>query len=690
MAFINKHSSIRIHTHLTQEGKKRLADGDMRIERIAFSDAEIDYSCGSGITYSSILNNITAMPYRKGGVVSMNYDGTSPYPLDPNNVISITEVTGEPVPNLGFYDNILGTNELPGYRFDTSLCIATGWTPTQFNLGVFGQTPQRTRFILCGATSIPPEEGILFARFVAPYGSAIDEAGPNIGYYANFYRYFYDSGTSIVHVDRALPRYDAYGTIKEQPLMFYPLSGYSQYYGSGTTTVCPIWNMNIYNRVTHIAGSESSGVMTFPSPDYFDLSYPNTLHENNYGSRHVAGLVKSFGLDHLPRCAIIHYSNSYSGDVYGDYLMPRETEVDIPHILWHRNGSGLNGTSLRGGIKLIDAGSEIFYDTTGKTSYTILKDGIGPNAQVVGRVYFEMKTIVLTDQELITALDAKNNRNYTWPPMKVELVSTTSNPLISAGGYTGLAEQGKRYYVTYQLSSYPGAGPRQGVPCSYIQVIDGQNDDDGNPMYIKGTFPPNSFPFLRSHLNAFSGAGGHADGVHMIVQEVDNADDTGILGLSPFKWLIAPTGVYGVSRFGNIGISTYISATQMNAFTFYATREEMDGSNYFNMSEFTFSTGIGQSLYPFDREFWHGDTEMFFGNITAKKVRKSYVRSVRFFIEKDYLNTTTNFTYTSGSTFISEIYLLGGDNKILGIGKPDRPIEKNDTIMIDLALNSYY
>lgn len=695
MAFINKHDTVAIHTALTQEGKKRLADGDLRIERIAFSDAEINYSFGSGITYSHLGNHITAMPYRRGGSIFMNYDGTAPYELGPDNVVSITALIAEPVDNLGFYTNIANGSRMADYRVDTSLCLATGYTPTNWNsIGVFGAGGRRSSFNLSGETNDPPTEGMVFVRFVAPYGSAVNEEGENVGYYANFFRYVYDPTIKVIHVDRAIPRYDFPSVNKEQPLFFYPLSGYSQYYGSGTTTVCPVWNMNIHSKVTHIAGNENPyNVVAYPTTasDYYNTDYPADLALTDYGSRQISGVVKALGLDHLPRCGVIHYSNSYSGDVYGDYIMPRETQVDIPHILWHRNGSGVDGTSLRGGLKLTDSGSEIFYDTTGKTSFTILKDGSGPNAQIVGRVYYEMKIIAITDQELLIAMDAKNNRNWTCPPLKVELVSQTDNALIQGGGYSGLAVPGKRYYVTYHIVSYPGNGPRQSVPCAYVQTIDGQYDDDGEPMYIKATFPPSSFPFHRSALPSFSGVGMHVNAVQMMIQEVDIVDDPGILGLSPFKWVVAPApSGYDISRFGNIPSSLIMSPTLVNSLVFYATQQEFSGANYFNLEAYTNSTGIGQGLTAYGRNFWHGDTEMFFGNITAKRVTKNYIRNVRFFVEKDYLNTTTNPTYLSGSTFITEVFLLGNDNKVLGVAKPDRPIEKNDITVIDFSFRSHY
>lgn len=697
MAFIRKHEELTLHTYLTQEGRRRLALGDLQIKRVAFSDDEVDYSFGSGVTYSPSDNEIIVAPYRNGSTISYNYDGTLPFDVEPRNVCSLTQKTSEPVQTLGFYTNINGNTDLSGYRVDTSLCLATGYTPTFYSSGWFGANPNFYRFNLSGATTLPPAQGLLFARWIIPGGSVpTDYYGENIGYYGNFYRYNYNSATTIIEVDRTIPRYDFNPSpTKEQPLYFYPLSGYSQYYGSGTTTICPIWNMNIHNKVGYIgAYQESQFGVTIPVAN--DISFPTDVAYTTFGSRNYAGLIQALKLDHLPRCGIIHYTNSYSGDVYGDYLVPRETEVDIPHILWHRNGNGQNGTSTRGGLKLVDKGSDIVYDSTGKTSYTILKDGIGPSAQAVGRVYYELKAIVITDQELLTAMDAKNSRNWTCPPFQLELTDSPSNTAISTSGYTGLAVPGKRYYVTYHLVSYPGYGPRQSVPCSYIQSIDGQYDSNGNPMYIKATFPPNSFPFVRTSPAAMSGSGYNIVAAQMLLQEVDIATDTGVLDLNPFKWKVAPlannndlNNSYGVSRFGWIGNNDYLSATELNAFTFYATANEFSGNTYFTLSAHANGGSIGQTL-GLDEPFWQGDTEFFYGNITAKKVKKKYVRRVRFTVKKDDLNTSTNSTFISGSTYITSIYLLGSDNKVLGVCKPDRPIEKDDTRIIDLKMDSYY
>ena len=127
----------------------------------------------------------------------------------------------------------------------------------------------------------------------------------------------------------------------------------------------------------------------------------------------------------------------------------------------------------------------------------------------------------------------------------------------------------------------------------------------------------------------------------------------------------------------------------MNACTFYATANEFSGNTYFTLSAHANGGSIGQTL-GLDEPFWQGDPEFFYGNITASKVKKKYIRRVRFTVKKDDLNTSTNSTFTSGSTYITSVYLLGSDNKVLGVCKPDRPIEKNDTTIIDLKMDSYY
>lgn len=706
MSFLTRHNSVTVHTHLTQEGKKRLADGDLRIERIAFSDAEVNYriSHGSGDTYTSYssntfspsINTITSSPYRRSGVISTNYDGTAPFRINAQDIYSITETIVEPVASIGFYSSVTASAiTLADYRINTSLAIGTGYTGWVYNTpsstNPFGKGPNFNYFNLSGVTAEPPADGLVFIQFIIPSGPDVTAHNEkNIGRYANFFRYSYSAGTYILYVDRALPRYDVASVQKEQPMWFYPLSGYSNWYGSGTTTVCPIWNMNILHRTPQIGHERKTAFEPRINATYVDVDIPVDIPRKSYGSKNISGLVKSFGLDHLPKCGVLHYTNSFSGSVYGDYLMPRETIVDIPHILWHRSGvGGFTGPGLsdRGGLRLVDSGSDIFYDNTGKASYTLLKDGSGPLAQTVGRVYFEAKLIVLTDQELLTALEPKSNRNWTCPAFNIDLVSQTDNETISTSGFTGIAQPGKRYYITYHMVSYPGQGPRQSVPCAQIQTIDGRLGDDGQPMYIRASFPPNSFPFVRPNPVNVSGTGYNCQWVNGLIQEFDIEDDPGLLNLDPFKWRIATQ--YGVSRLDG-GSTTYLSSTFVNSMVFYFTREEYDTYyKYFQMGVDAGSTGIGQGL-GLDKALWPGDLDFFYGNVTAKAVRKNYIRNVHFFLDKSDLNTTTNSTYNSGSTYITEIMLLGPDNKIVGVGKPDRPLEKNDATLIDITMRSYY
>lgn len=691
MSFITRHDSVVIHTQLTQEGKKRLADGQLTISKVAFLDREVDYGFYSGTTSGSsriAFNTITSLPYRRSGTITQNYDGSDPFILGAGDVYSVTENVSHIVSGIGFYSSITNSNVMADYRIDSSLAIATAYTDTFYSLaGVtsrFGYNPNYYRFNLSGATSAPPDEGLVFIRFNFPYGGSLQPDGENKGFYSNFFRYRYYSGTGIIEVDRVLPRYDFPTLHKQQPMWFYPLSGTSNFYGSGTTTACPVWNMNILIRTPQIGHQP-----TQHEPKAYltnGLAAPLDIVTKKYGSKNANGIVGSLGLDDLARCGVIHYTNSFSGSVYGDFMAPKETVVDIPHILWHRNGQGNNGTSHLGGLKLLDAGSSIIYDAVGKTSYTLLMDGVGPSAQVVGRVYFEKKLIIITDQELLVALDPKSNRNWTCPKLNVELVSETDNAIISSSGYTGLAMPGKRYYLTYHMIVYPGDGQRQSIPCGYITSIDGELDGYGNPMYIKSTFPPNSFPFLRNTNASYSGTGVVVETVQLMVQEVDIETDPGPLELSPDLWRVSSG--FGVCRYGqNYGV--FLPASYVNSLVMYSTYEEYHDSYEYYRLELREGGVIGQTL-GFDRAFWPGDTDFFFGNITATAVRRTYTRNVHILLDNNSLNSSFNPTYTSGSTYITEIALLGQDNRILGLGKPDRPLEKAPNSLIDITLKSYY
>lgn len=698
MSFVRKHNSITIHTDLTQEGAYRLANGDLSISRIAFSDAEIDYGFGrnsgdtysssTGLTYSPDVNNVFSSSYRRKWNGITNFDGTPPFTIDSENIYGTTEVIVEPVDSIGFFSSTTNSGALTDYRIKTEMAISTGWTTTSFCGSTFGFASNGiNRMQLSGDTVQPPLEGLLYIRFISP--TAVGVPGKNeqnIGYYANFYRYTYDPVQKIISVDRPIPRFNQNFTIKEQPIWFYPLTGYSTYYGSGTTEPCPIWNMNILTKMQHIGHGKSTNLNTSVNTTNYDIyATRNTIHQK-YGSKHISGIVRSLGLEDELSCAIIHYTNSYSGSVYGDSLVPKETILDLPNVLWHRNWSGVAGNCIVGGLKLTDSDSEIYYDNKSGLNYTLIKDGVGPSSLAVGRVYFDKKLIALTDPELVTALDPKTNRNWTCPPLQLDLISQTDNDLIRTSGFTGIAEAGKRYYITYHMTSYPGQGARQSIPCSYVQTIDGKLGNDGQPMYIRASLPPNSFPFVRVP-SILSGAGINCQWIRILVQEFDIEDDPGIFDLDPFKWRIST--LFGATKYQGVS-AAYMTSSEVNRSVFILNREEYDTYyKYFLMYEDTVSTGIGQAL-GMDKALWPGDTDFLFGNVTAKSQKKNYVRNINFQLDKSALNTTFNPTYTSGSTFITEVLLLGEDDKVLGIGKPDRPIKKNDATFIDLTLKSYY
>jgi len=334
------------------------------------------------------------------------------------------------------------------------------------------------------------------------------------------------------------------GQDKPLPYFVYEFDAVDNYYGSAVTVNCPVWNLNIV-RTSREIGHKRKAVGGNIGHSY-----------TNYGSVPYAGAKEMFDFDENQRqVGFLHYSNESSGQTYWDSIIPGATEVDIPDLLWHRatDESGnlfISGTAISSGHRFTDYGSTIYQDKKAGTSYTLLRDAVTGSPLTVGRVYYDLKTIVLTDPELLTALSYKSNRNWTLPPMNFSSVSSPK-PQFDTGKKPGFMKSNHNYYMTYYMS--PGElgelssnaylegrnfGHHYYMHCGYVQKLSGHTDENGYHKHLKGTFPQGQLPYMRNSqtFESFSGTGWGASKVQILVQEVPVNRDGGADSLHPGKW----------------------------------------------------------------------------------------------------------------------------------------------------------
>ena len=84
----------------------------------------------------------------------------------------------------------------------------------------------------------------------------------------------------------------------------------------------------------------------------------------------------------------------------------------------------------------------------------------------VGRVFPNLKIVVVDNEELLAAMSYKSNRNYTLPDLSANLTTPV------AGECNGVVKPGESIYLTYTLKLTGTTGFTPTLPCQRYTVID--------------------------------------------------------------------------------------------------------------------------------------------------------------------------------------------------------------------------
>ena len=729
MAFLVRNSDTLINIKLTDIGRRRLAHGDLKFTKAVVSDREVNYNFNYRYPASWNLNPNAGSEFQLSGnsvigpkddhpyLPSISYDGTYVYPLSAS-VHEKTVITTAQTQSTGMWSAITeGTKEKIGsYLIDLNQCIFSGIMSTSSLVGSDNLTFPVINFL---NGYIPNEGELLYLR--AP--SAVDSgniirlsADTNTAYLSNsyafpslWYRIQENTGLITRRIDRNSPFSSAdLGTNFNVLYTSHRHNAIDTFHGSAATVTTDVWNLTIVRTSREIgwnlkAVGENSG-----------YTYVN------YESAGYNGTKMYFGFrDDIRQVGFIHYSNEFTGQTYWDGFVPGTLELDLPDLMWHRTRNEndkfyFSGIAMSTGHRFTDYESKIYYDDIANTRYTLLKDRPSGNTLTVGRVYFDLKMIIITDPELLTSMTYKSNRNWTLPKPRISSLPNPKPPF-SVTQKTGFMKSGFNYYVTYltymgeELSNYNegrNVGLQQTIPCQYIQKISGYTNENGQPQHLGFKLPAGNFPYMRKteDFEALSGTGWGCTAVQILVQEVPEDKDSNIDGLHPAKWsgcsvlmdtfpLNEPSGVFaGDSSSGNRIIDQLI----LTESDFIVSLSDIQtGTTLSN-----FSTGDTQNIYTapsaltsnldFKNNGLTLGSEYFLnGNVKVVKRKELIEGYMTLVIADANLNTSNNTTYNdfeNDTTYITEIGILNDENELVAIGKPNYPITKKEMQWIVLQL----
>lgn len=672
MPFNPPESSTYINIKLTDAGRRMLSLGQLQFVKAVVSDREIDYGIDRSGLYDIQNNRVLGPVDDYPSVDPVNLDGTNAITLDSQQLISVKQFNTAQTATSGLFSGFINNWTInytlagqygKGFK---SVVYATnsanfGTNTIQFQPG--GATVLSGDLVhICWVPNnwLPP----------GSFPTTISTPLLLSGYPYNGLWYRVVSAGTVANtflLDRPIPDLSAGKTVGAY---VYPYNSIETTFGTGFTQQTKFWNMNIV-RTSDVPGTNT-------------IVYPGLTGYSAYGSIEYAGTKHYLGFDaDYPAIGIIHYTNKFSGETYAEQLVEKSIQINIPNIMWHMYPSN-NGEGSAFGLTLYDMYGNTFYDGAARTTYRELRDGLQSSNKVVGRVYHKLKMFVITDQELLTVLSYKSNRNYTLPEPIVTLQSNPRPPLTSSD-VTGLCSSGKTYFVSYLMEVNP-AGPSSfgftnPLHCGYIKKIDGELDINGNPQYLSVQFPTNSFPYMRNAANLIlTGSGWNANRMSILVNEVDSDAQLKAGNVSASTWIVMTGDGRYDSTINDPNTPVTIDPVALNSYQFIMSREDyISGSTYVMWSGHTSN----------ERFLSFGDESFFFGTIDAQVFNTVYKTIVTVIAANYEYNSSNNDTFDSNTddyTYITEVAILDGQNQTVAVGKPTYPLRKSDARFLAFQL----
>jgi hypothetical protein len=682
VSYIDKNSNVVISARLTDKGRQLLSKGFLTFDTFRLGDSEIDYTTlGSG--YDISLNNTLRAKSNNPKIKTPLFPTpTSEVPdlaiptLQDNILLTIVDS-----PELGFFESgstiayTAQTTDDYGLQFDTIIPLSglTGST----NVVPVLQSPSY------GLNDYEPTIGDFMLVKMSndelltnPDQSQTDVPVPYLWYKIQDLTGSLSANTLTVELDRDFAYFPGYTGSNFCWVSFYP-SNDTQFSTGGFYNDGKVWNMNnvwSYNNegviLSSYEGFESYGSENFiGSKEYYGYTSEIQNPEIAFDEAGDPLPLPSF-CEWVNSISIIHYTNEQTCDnqtekklgqkFYIDNDLDEHPKLVMPTLMWHRE---LTGNTI--GHTFTSFGEPKFVTLNGEETDIVYHDLVDEFENPVGRVFPQLHTFTVDDQELVAALSYKSNRNWTLPKINVELESSND----------GVLDGTQTMYVTYMLASNTGYTTglhSKYIVCANFDELGGDCPPTENKA-LRLSFPSGQLPFMEIS----GGTGWYADRLYAIVQR------------TPIDVIPTPENWSIIDLTGDIvghTVGDRIDKTNLENSSFLITNTLLTTSaTTYNLHDFI---NIPLTSEPNLLQF--GDERFFYGNVRTKGVTTKYRTKFNFTIAPTQFNISTNPTYPdSGQNIhISEVGVYSGGD-LVAIGKLNVPIEKTtiSTVIIEMAFD---
>jgi hypothetical protein len=720
MSYIIKNTSPFVSIKLTQTGREMLSQGKLTFSYFAIGDSEINYereaivdANPTNVTLSA--TSVVMRPFdRQPKLKSFIYPSlTGDYykPVDGSVMSVVKAVVNNEATERGFF-------ELSGSSYTTK-------TDTEYIIyQQFNSNPSTIIFtggtqfsIIYSAVTVGDfvlvKHGAENGDYLIP--NTNDKPLQNLWYKVEAITVNGPTSATLT-VDRNLPDLNSW-TGYSQIFIYkggevadsFGANNTTAYWDSGTLSfdsanniTCsdvPVWNMN--NVWCETLAGVTGLTRTNLYEDFTKYgSYPYLGTKNPYLGYlckttattetalafNCAGPGQSYLDDVSKSISILHYTNNTISNLYGEFFYTdainnKNLSINLPDLMYHRrNGSTASGTTM--GMKFIATGST--YLTTQDIEYieliedpTFLNTSATPN--VVGRVYPQLKTVVIHNDDIVAAMSYKSNRNWTLP----ELSATLSSP--SGGTSTGVLNTNETMYLTYSLDNIGQTGFTSALPCqSYIKITNNTSSPKDVSFKINET---DMLPYMRKKETSTDGYGFYAYNFKLLYQIVSDSMDRPEAGAWK-EYDFTTTAITGVA--GETIDPKLLENQSPLATGFILDVLKGNASTIFNLIDLL---NLPPNVSPEKLQF--GDERFFYGNLSTYIGATIYKTIFDIKVNSSEYVATTNSTRSTDTTTnppnikISEVGIYDTDKNLVCIGKLSTPVAltNGNTIMLELSLD---
>ena len=726
MSYIIKNTSPFVSIKLTQTGREQLAQGKLTFSYWAIGDSELNYereaivdaapSAGFPSDVALSATTVIMRPFdRQPKLKSFIYPSSTNNYYKPVNggVLNVVKVVvNNEATERGFFD-VSGSTFITKTDYDHCLYNQTNLSPASILFSGGSQFTLATTGVTVG-DFVLVKYGPMNGDFLVPNSN--DKPLQNLWYKiegitAN------TSTNATIEVDRTLP--DLTNMTGYSQIYVYKGGEVAEAFGADNTTAywdsgtlsfdsannitcsdVPVWNMN------NVWCETLAGVTGLTNPTIYEDftkygSYPYLGTKNPYLEYlckttadtetalafSCSGPGQSYLDDVSKSISILHYTNNTISNLYGEFFYTDATNnkflgIDLPDLMYHRRkGSTASGTSM--GMKFIATGGT--YITTQDIEYieliedpAFINSGATPN--VVGRVYPQLKTVAIHNDEIVAAMSYKSNRNWTLP----ELSAVLSSP--SGGTSTGVLNTNETMYMTYILDNVgQTSGFTTALPCqTYIKITNNTSSPKDVSFKINET---DMLPYMRKKETSTDGYGFYAHNFKLLYQTVADSMERP----NPSAWKqydftsTAITGVVGES------IDPKLLENQSPLITGFNLDKLKDNTaTTFSLIDIL---NYAPNMSPEKLQF--GDERFFYGNLNTYIGATIYKTIFDLRINSGEYDSTTNSTRSVDNSTnppnikISEVGIYDTDKNLVCIGKLSTPVAlaNGNTIMLELSMD---